>query len=726
MRGEGEVQRPDLLEAEFRLSSTRAGAWGTLLACVPGLVYLGLEGDISNHALFASAWILALLSGLVALRLPWRRIIRSRWRERVFLLWTGIGLSIITLAVISDGGPTSPVTALYFGVLAFVGTSYPTWSVKIVSGASLVGYSTLALLYRESLVSALMVLSGLGGVALMAWWQARSHEYRSRRLLQAERGSAESLVLLETVLATAPVGFSFIDRGFRQIRSNDAVAATDDLPAQGRIGRPVREMVPELWPNPDPLYQGVLETGEPVVNLERSGRLSGDPDREHTWLTNLYPVSLENEVIGIGVVVVDITERKEAELKLKHLSEHDPLTGTFNRRKLLEELDRTLRYARRYKRPGAVLALDVDNFKWTNDSYGHAVGDRQLSSIAQILTGRLRETDVVARTGGDEFAVVLPEAGEQEALHVASDIRSLLCERPVGPPIYVSIGIAAFNGSEPTSVDDVLVAADMAMYQAKKAGGDDAVVYSGPPVELISRVDTIHKALAERRFVLHWQPILDLHTNQVASHELLIRMRSDSDELIAPGEFLPLAERFSLVVPIDRHVVEEAIRVARKHPVSVNLSARSVGDPMILSVVRQAVVDGLDPARLIFELTETAVMIDFERAFQFLSALSELGCKLALDDFGTGFGSFTYLKHLPSDYLKIDMEFIHNVDTDPADKEIVGAIVQIAHTLGKKTIAEGVESQSVLDTLRHLGVDYAQGFYLGKPGPISLRAEAAA
>ena len=210
------------------------------------------------------------------------------------------------------------------------------------------------------------------------------------RLRSVERQTAESLALLETLLSSAPVGFGFVDRDFRLMRANDALAATSGVPVEQQLGRKVAELIPELWPDLEPLYRRVLERGQSVVNLEASGRLSADSNREHTWLTNLYPVDLDDEVIGIGVVVVDITERKEAELKLKHLSEHDPLTGIYNRRKLLEELDRALRYTARYKRAGAMLTLDVDNFTWTNESSGHATGDVQLSSVAQIIAGRLR------------------------------------------------------------------------------------------------------------------------------------------------------------------------------------------------------------------------------------------------------------------------------------------------------------------------------------------------
>jgi diguanylate cyclase (GGDEF)-like protein/PAS domain S-box-containing protein len=543
-------------------------------------------------------------------------------------------------------------------------------------------------------------------------------------LREAKRQTAESLSLLETLQSTAPVGFGFVDRDFRLIHMNEALAATNGIPVQQQLGRTVAEVIPELWPELGPVYKRVLETGEAVVNSETAGELPGDPGHVHTWLTSFYPVRLEGEVIGIGIVVVDITERKATELKLKHLSEHDPLTGIYNRRHLFIKLERVLRYAARYDHAGAVLMLDVDNFKWTNDSDGHAAGDQLLKSMAQVLAGRLRETDILARIGGDEFAVVLPRASEEEALTVALELRALLCEHANGPPTHVSIGIALFNGIERLTADDVLVGADLAMYQVKEAGGDRAAVYNGCLGELTLRVRALQRAVDEQRFVLHAQPIIDLRTNQIASRELLVRMLSESGETVPPREFLRLAERFSLVGEIDRWVIGQALALGRKEPVTVNLSARSVGDPRILAAVRESIAAGLDPRNLVFEITETAVMTDFNRALAFVSALEQLGCDLALDDFGTGFGSFTYLKHLPARYLKIDTEFIRDINTDPTDKEIVRSIVGIAHTLGKETIAEGVENAEVLQTLRELGVDYAQGFYIGSPTPIVQPAAA--
>lgn len=539
-------------------------------------------------------------------------------------------------------------------------------------------------------------------------------------LRAAERKAAESLSLLDTLQSSAPIGLGYVDREFRVRNMNQALASTSGRPIEQLLGHTVAENIPALWPELEPLYARVLETGEPVINSETSAELPGDSARVRTWLTSLYPVRVEGEVTGIGIVAVDITERKTMELTLKHLSQHDPLTGLYNRRQLFIELDRVLRHADRYEHGGAVLMLDIDNFKWTNDSYGHAAGDRLLISLASVLSSRLRKTDTVGRIGGDEFVLILPEATETQALAVAVQLRALLCERPTGPPVHVSIGIALFDGSEQLTADDLLIAADIALYEVKEAGGDQAAVYNGHSGALMLRVNAVRDALSEDRLILHAQPIVDLRDGHVAYHELLIRMASETGELIPPSEFLPIAERFSLAGEIDMWVVSQALALARHQPVTMNLSGRSIGDPRILSAIARGVAAGVDPGNLVVEITETAALNNLETASVFVAALTELGCELALDDFGTGFGSFTYLKHVPARYLKIDMEFVRGVNTDPTDKEIVRSIIGIARTLGKETIAEGVESPEVLETLQELGVDYAQGFHLGRPEPLAL------
>ncbi|HLJ02912.1 MAG TPA: EAL domain-containing protein [Solirubrobacteraceae bacterium] len=244
----------------------------------------------------------------------------------------------------------------------------------------------------------------------------------------------------------------------------------------------------------------------------------------------------------------------------------------------------------------------------------------------------------------------------------------------------------------------------------------------------LARLAEIRAAIADERLVLHAQPIVDLRTGQVVQQELLVRMVRENGELMPPGEFLPLAERHGCITEIDRWVVEQAVGLAADGiPVEVNLSAASVGDSQTLATIREALArTGADPGLLVFEVTETAVMADVDRGRRFAQALRELGCRFALDDFGTGYGTFTYLRHIPIDYLKIDIEFVRELPGNEADLRLVRAIVHMAKELGKKTIAEGVENGEALVMLRGLGVDHAQGYHIGRPAPIEARPEAQA
>jgi diguanylate cyclase (GGDEF)-like protein/PAS domain S-box-containing protein len=427
----------------------------------------------------------------------------------------------------------------------------------------------------------------------------------------------------------------------------------------------------------------------------------------------------EGLVIGVSRIARDIGARKRMERELRYLADHDWLTDLYNRRRLIPELDACLGYAARYGHAGAVLVLDVDNFKLVNDSEGHEAGDRTLKAVAEVLVSRTRDTDLLARLDGDDFAIVLPEATEQEALEVASDIRWLLCERPSGP-IKLSVGISLFTPEQQITADDALVAADGAQYEAKERGGDQARVFSGQAAGTLTWVERIRAALAEDRFLLYGQPIIDLRSGEVAYHELLIRMLTENGEIIAPGDFLPTAERFDLIVEIDRWVTEHALRLAIDgERVTINLAGPSIGDERVLSLVREALADGLNPSNVIFEITETAAVSNFEKAERFAQALNSIGCNLALDDFGTGFGSFIYLKHLNARYLKIDVEFVRHLVSNDTDQKVVKSIVDIAHSLDKKTIAEGVEDAATLTALKDRGVDFAQGFYLGRPKRLS-------
>ncbi len=405
---------------------------------------------------------------------------------------------------------------------------------------------------------------------------------------------------------------------------------------------------------------------------------------------------------------------------LEHIAEHDVLTGVYNRSRLVSELDRLLSYAARYDRPGALLALDIDDFKMANETYGRAAGDVMLKAVSEILLARARATDVVARLGSDEFAVILLEATEDEALIVARDIRARLCERQVGPPIMTSIGIAPFTGEAEVAADDILGRAEVALYEVKEQGGDDARVYTGQASGALTAVQRIRTALAEDRFVLYGQPIADLRTGRITHHELLVRMLSEDGDIIPPASFLPMAERFGLIRDIDRWVTNAGLRLAMDgEGVAINLSGFSIGEPSIFEEIRAAIANGVDPGNVIFDVTEAAALARLEATRQFAGMLYGLGCSLALDDFGTGFASFTYLNHIPARYLKIDMEFVREIVSSKLDVQVVKSIVGIARCLDKRTIAEGVQDAATLGVLKAIGVDYAQGFHFGAPKRLS-------
>jgi diguanylate cyclase (GGDEF)-like protein/PAS domain S-box-containing protein len=431
-------------------------------------------------------------------------------------------------------------------------------------------------------------------------------------------------------------------------------------------------------------------------------------------------------VVGVSRFARDIGWRKRLEGELRYVGEHDWLTDLLNRRQLIVELDRCLAYAARYRRAGAVLTLDIDHFDFVNDSEGHDAGDRVLKSVAEILTSLTGDTDLTARLGGDEFAVVLPAASEQDALALAAEVRTQLGEQASGP-IKLSVGVSVFTPGQKLTADDALVAADVAQYEAREHGGDRACVFRGRSPETLTWFQRIRWALAEDRLLLYGQPIVDLRTGLIAYRELLIRMLSADGEIIAPGEFLPPAERFGLITEIDLWVLEHALRLAGTgERVTINLGGPSIGDAKVLSAISHAVGDGLDPGNVIFEITETAALSSFARAEDFARALKGLGCELALDDFGTGFGSFRDLKHLDARYLKIDTEFVRDLLTNDTDQKVVRAIVDIAHSLQKKAVAEGVGDAATLSALRAGGVDFAQGFHLGAPQPVSRAAQGVA
>jgi diguanylate cyclase (GGDEF)-like protein/PAS domain S-box-containing protein len=485
----------------------------------------------------------------------------------------------------------------------------------------------------------------------------------------------------------------------------------------------------------------ILETvfaGELLANFETE-RVRKDGTVITVSMT-VSPVRDANgRIVSAAIIARDATERTRYEQQLRYLADHDQLTGLFNRRRFDEELKRELARAGRYADHSAVLSIDIDNFKSINDSAGHAAGDAVLIQAARVLTNRFRATDLVARLGGDEFAVLLSEVGAPEARAAAEDLLHEIRSSPAlygGKPfrISASIGVAAFESDDATA-GEVLVNADLAMYAAKTGGRDRVVVYTATEARkarAMARLtwsQRIRDALERDRFVLHLQPILDLSSGQISHGELLLRMQGTRGKLIAPGAFLPAAERFGLIHEIDRWVVRAAIDLIAESswempPVGINLSGESiVGDPHLLPMIEQELQrKAVDPSNLIFEVTETAAIANMPEATRFARGLTDLGCSLALDDFGTGFGSFYYLKHLPVSYVKLDGEFIQNLPRSEVDEHMVKAIVGVSQALGIKTVAESVADEETIGLLQKHKVDYAQGFHVGRPEPLNVAA----
>jgi diguanylate cyclase (GGDEF)-like protein len=428
---------------------------------------------------------------------------------------------------------------------------------------------------------------------------------------------------------------------------------------------------------------------------------------------------------------LDRAEKTEAELR--HLADHDPLTGLQNRRRFRVELDQQVSFTARYGGQGAVMIIDIDGLKEVNDRLGHQPGDNLIRRIADILRERVRTTDIVARLSGDEFAVLMPQTDTAGAMQLGEDLRAEVAEGfPANSEIgsaTISVGIKMFGGKRGAGAEAVLVDADRAMYQAKGAGRNRIALCGsgeeGEPAERRAQTTSarIRDALTHDRLSLATQPIRSLASGGVERYELLLRMTGEGGELLPAASFIQAAERTGMIQELDRWVVGRALEMLAEReragePVSlhVNLSGVSMTDISVLEYIERRLDEGdADPGRCTFEITQTARIDDYETAAGFADRLTEFGCEVAIDDYGAGFGPFGYLKRIPFDVIKIDGAFVRDMPRSDADQLTVKAIVQIARGLGKRTIAAFVQDDDTTRMLREYGVDMAQGFHLGKP-----------
>jgi len=390
--------------------------------------------------------------------------------------------------------------------------------------------------------------------------------------------------------------------------------------------------------------------------------------------------------------------------------------GLYDRDSFVEAVEERILDPFHHEQTGALLLLDIDSFHIVNDSLGHEAGDRLLETVAAALREESRADDLPARICADEFGLLLPRASPAQALATAERLIAVVRERG-RPAVGASVGIAAFGGTgEEISAEGLMIAADIALCEAKEAGGGQAVEAASGPNLKLTWADRIREAIDQQRILVYAQPIFDLRKECVAREELLVRMLDENDDVIPPSSFLPTAERLGLITDIDRLVLAKAVELAgRSQPIAVNVSGASLADPRLIADVRAAIADGLNPAWLDFEITETAAITNMDHARNFAQAVTAMGCGLGLDDFGTGFSSFSYLKELPIQHLKIDIEFIRELPRSPTDQRLVQALVQFAKAFGQETVAEGIEDSETLGMVRAFEIDYAQGFHIGEP-----------
>jgi diguanylate cyclase (GGDEF)-like protein/PAS domain S-box-containing protein len=477
---------------------------------------------------------------------------------------------------------------------------------------------------------------------------------------------------------------------------------------------------------------GALLAGEDSVQFE-TVHLDNENRPHFLSFSARSHKDLTGRVLRLSGTTRDITEQKAFQHQLSYNAEHDPLTGMFNRNYFQEELERTVARAARNGTSCALFYVDLDQFKYINDTLGHASGDRLLVDIAALLSMHVREGDLLARFGGDEFTLLLYNIGKRDVLRAAENFRALCDDYRFSVNdkcwnVSASIGIAMID-RHTTSAEEVLSHADLACNMAKQQGRNRVNLYN--PADLgkadmqadMSWATQVRDMLEHDRFQLVYQPIVSTDSSEVLDYEVLVRMVCDDGQVILPGGFMPAAERFGLIHSVDRWIVRRAIlELATLHgqgqriSFSINLSGKAFEDESLLPLIRTLLDDtALDPTWVTFEITETAAIANLAAAETFISALKDIGCQFALDDFGSGFSSFAYLKHLPVDKLKIDGTFVKGMAHSAVDQAMVESMNQVAHALGKLTVAECVENGETLKILREMGVDRAQGNYIGLP-----------
>jgi len=493
----------------------------------------------------------------------------------------------------------------------------------------------------------------------------------------------------------------------------------------------------------DPVKQA-LTTGSPVNLSRRALLLSKASGNERSIELSASPIrNADRQVTGAVVLLHDVTELRGLARQMSYQATHDALTGLVNRREFERRLQEAVDSGHRGDGQHVLCYLDLDRFKVVNDTSGHLAGDSMLREVAKLLRDAVRDSDTVARLGGDEFGMLLIGCPLEKARQIADDVcRAVADYRFVWKDklfnIGTSVGLVEVS-RESGTLEELMAAADSACYVAKKQGSGRVAVYSARDEALarhtgeIQWLQRLQTALKENRFQLYHQPIVPAfgEVGGGPAMEVLVRLQDENGQEVPPSEFVRAAERYRLMGLVDRWVVQTtlaalgrgAIPVPSTRSVAINISGQTLGDMQFLEFVVECLDStGVAPAQVCFEITESAVVANMDHARRFVGVLHGMGCQFALDDFGSGVGSFSNLKNLPMDYLKIDGSFMRNLARDSVNQAMVTAMIKLARTLNFKVIAEQVEDATALDAARRIGVDYVQGYAIGKPVPLLLAA----
>ena len=545
--------------------------------------------------------------------------------------------------------------------------------------------------------------------------------------------------LAEAIMATDRAGrITYMNPAAEQLTGSAAGAAA------GKLIEEIVSLVDETDRRllSDPVQQA-LTSGAPVNLSRRALMLSRGNGSERSIELSAAPIrNGARELLGAVVILHDVTELRGLTRQMSYQAAHDALTGLVNRREFERRLEEAIENGHRGDGQHVLAYLDLDHFKLVNDTSGHLAGDSMLREVAKLLRDAVRDSDTVGRIGGDEFGILLVGCPLDKARQISDDVT-----RAVGDHRFVwrdkiynvgaSIGLVEIS-RESGTLEELIAAADTACYVAKKQGSGRVVVYSARDEALarhtgeIQWLQRLQSALKENRFHLYHQVIVPAHGEDGGpAMEVLVRLQDESGHDLLPAEFMRAAERYRLMGLVDRWVVQTtlaalgrgAIAVEPRHSVAINISGQTLGDAQFLEFVVECLDStGVIPGQVCFEIAESAVIANLDHARRFVGVLHGMGCQFALDDFGSGVGSFSNLKTLPLDYLKIDGSFIRNLARDSVNQAMVTAMIKLARTLNFKVIAEQVEDSAAEEAARRMGVDYLQGYAIGRPQPLQLAA----